>query len=495
MNSSMNLQKNKVDPRVLSSLVAANAAWPKSAQDQMLKMLDEIVNRNEHVQNIIGTNQSIPIKGGFALEEIASETFNLESILQNKTARALTDRDVNWPLGVNDPVSDMVIMDNGRILHSSQAKLFKTASDTAKAMREVRPDGSHHYQGADSFVGPSDQVNPLDGSRSISEELHRTALKNSKSRPHVANAAEHVEGRVSDTLQYDSIESRPFGRGETHDVARSNSDGSELRRSYQNDYMDKSTLHQMQNAAIGAAAISAVIAGTLSTAKYLKLVKEGKITQGEAIKGIIKTTAASAADSALKGAAAAGAVSVVTKLAAGTVAQQAMGSMLARGTIGGTAICAVDAIQCMVMVASGKMTLAQMETRVGKNVLQTAGAVIGSSVAVSIATSLGASAGLATILPGIAGALIVGVAVTLAIENGVEKPYREVLANTAALASAGKAMQECSEVMSYGQKAFVGFLVMDSNLDQATQNQFQRLDDLGHDMKRAIQLKRTKADV
>ena len=56
-------------------------------------------------------------------------------------------------------------------------------------------------------------------------------------------------------------------------------------------------------------------------------------------------------------------------------------------------------------------------------------------------------------------------------------------------------MQECSEVMAYGQKAFVGFLVMDSNLDQATQDQFQRLDDLGHDMKRAIQLKRTNRDV
>jgi len=49
--------------------------------------------------------------------------------------------------------------------------------------------------------------------------------------------------------------------------------------------------------------------------------------------------------------------------------------------------------------------------------------------------------------------------------------------------------------MAYGQKAFVGFLVMDSSLDQATHEQFQRLDNLGHDMKRAIQLKRTNKDV
>jgi len=491
----MKPEESKIASRVLSSLVAANAAWPKSAQDQMMKMVDEIVDRNEHIQNIIGTGQSIPIKSGFVLEEIPAETFNLESILQSKTARVLTDRDMSWPLGVNDPVSDMVIMDNGSILHSSQAKLYRTASDTAKAMREVRPDGSHHYRGADSFLGSSDQVNPVNGLRGISDELHRTALSNSKSRPHVANAAKYVKNRVSDKLQHDGIESRPLSRAEAHNVAKDNSDGHDLRRNYQNDYMNMSTLHQMQKAAVGAAAISAVIVGTLSTAKYLKLVKEGKITQGDAIKGIIKNTVASAADSALKAAVAAGAVSTVTKIAAGTVAQRAMSSMLARGAVGGAAICAVDAIQSIVMVAAGKMTPAQMETRVGKNLLQTTGAVIGSSVGVNIATSLGATAGLATILSGVAGALIVGVAVTLAIENGVEKTYREVLANTTAIASAGKAMQECAEVMAYGQKAFMGFLVMDSSLDQATQDQFQRLDDLGLDMKNAIQLKRTNTDV
>ena len=490
MNSSMKPEESKVDPRVLSSLVAANAAWPKSAQDQMLKMVDEIASRNRYIKQMVGTNQSIPIKAGFISEEIHAETFNLNAVLQNKTARALTARNSNSNLAQTDQIADGVIVDNGEVVKVYQDKYWATASDTAKKMRRLDPDGSHHYDGADGFVGPSDQVNPTDGSSSIADHLHRTKLRETGHRQNVADAAEYVGDRVSDRYQHDGVESRATSLPESRAIAKDNTKGRTLRQEYQDQFMQRSTLQQMGKAAAGAAAISAVIVGTLSTAKYLKLVKEGKITQGEAIKGIIKNTAASAADSALKGAAAAGAVSVVTKVAAGTVAQQAMGSMLARGTIGGTAICAVDAIQCMVMVAAGKMTLAQMETRVGKNVLQTAGAVIGSSVGVSIATSLGATAGLATVLPGVAGALIVGVAVTLAIENGVEKPYREVLANTTALVFAGEAMQECSEAMAYGQKAFIGFLIMDSDLDQATQDQFERLDDLGHDVKKAIQLKK-----
>jgi hypothetical protein len=485
MATSNHAKNDTVDSRVLSHLTAANAAWPEASHSQMMKMVEDIANRNEHIQHIVGNNQSIPVKGGFVLEEIQSETFNLGSILQNRTARALTDRDVNWPLGANHPVSDVVVMDNGQIVHSSQTKLYETAHKTANAMREVRTDGSQHYNGADSFIGPSDQVNPVDGSMSISDELRKTGLKNAETRPTVADAADYVDKRVTDHLESKGIEAQPVTRAEYHDVAKDNTDGQEFRRTYQDNFMDQSTLQQMQKAAVGAVAISAVIVGTLSTMQYLKLVKEGKITKGEAVKGIIKTTAAASADSALKAAAATGAVSVVTKLVPEIVAQQAVKGMLVRGGIAGVAICAVDAIECMVMVAAGKMTPAQMETRVGKNVLQTAGGVIGSSIGVSIAASLGATVGFAPVLAGIAGALVFGVAVTIAIENGIEKPYKEVMANTAALALTGEVMKDCSEAMAYGQKAFVGFLIMDT---QKTQEQFQLLDSLGDEMKKAIQL-------
>jgi len=82
--------------------------------------------------------------------------------------------------------------------------------------------------------------------------------------------------------------------------------------------------------------------------------------------------------------------------------------------------------------------------------------------------------------------MIVGVGVNFAIDNGIEKPYREVMANTEVIVSASKAMKQCSEVMEYGQKAFVGFLMVDAELDSETVKQFKSLDQLGEAMDNSI---------
>jgi len=487
MNSDDETDSDSIDARLIGSLTAANVAWPNAAQDQMLKMVEQIATRDKHVQGIIGTNWRIPDKAGLVFEEIHAETFNLESILQDKTARALTDRNQDWTLGKNHPSTDTVIVEGGKIVRTVQDKAFRTAEETAKAMRRLDPDGTHHYKGVDEFVGPSDQVHPTDGTQSIQDVLSETQKREAGSRPHVEEAAEYVSGRVTDRLEHDGIESRPTTLREARDVARDNPEGQEMRQGYQDTYMDKSTLQQMGKAAAGAAAISAIIAGTLSTAQYLKLVKAGKISQADAVIGIVKNTAVASADSALKAAAAAGAVSVVTRLAPQLVAQQAMKGMLVRSGVGGAAICAVDAIQCMVLVALGKMTPSQMETRVGKNIFQTGGAVFGSSIGVSVAASFGATVGLAPVLAGMAGALVAGLAVTIAIENGVEKPYREVIANTTALVAAGDAMRGFAGAMVYGQRMFAGFLVADVEMDHRTAKVLTEIDQLGDDMERAIQ--------
>jgi len=452
----------------------------------MADMVEEIACRNEHIQRIVGTRQAIPVKAGFVAEELHGETFNLEAMLQNRTARLLTDRDQGWPLGTNHPSSDAIVVDGEKVLQHSQFKFFKNADKTANAMREVRPDGSQRYQDVDSFVGPSDQVYPADGTQSIHDRLRATQQRETANRPHVADAAEFVEQRVSDRVEYDGIESRPTSSSDTNSVAKDTEQGREIRNDYQNDYMTNSTVQQMGNAAAGAAAISAVIVGTLSATQYLKLFKEGRISKQQAVMGIVKTTAAASADSAIKAAAATGAVSVATRLAPELVARNAFQGLLVKGSIAGGAICAVDLIECIVLVAAGKMTAAQMETRVGKNVMQVAGASFGSSVGVSVAATMGATAGLAPILAGIAGAMIVGVGVNFAIDNGIEKPYREVMANTEVIVSASKAMKQCSEVMEYGQKAFVGFLMVDAELDSETVKQFKSLDQLGEAMDNSI---------
>lgn len=390
----------------LSTLAAANAAWSDSASKQMGSLVEEFASRSEHIQRVVGTNQTIPVKGGFVAEEMHTETFNANAILQGKAVRALTDNDAAWRdhgLITNDPLADIVTVENGRVVDTSQVKYYQDSQHTANAMRETRG-GKPYYGEVDSLVGPSDQVNPADGSPSIADIADKSRLRNQDARPHVSEAAGNVADKVTDRVKSsDGVESRPTTLREASDVAKDGDSGKELRNGYQGDYQTASTLQQMQKAAAGGAAISAIISGTLNTAHYLRLVKEGKISKEEAIKCIIKNTAVASADSALKAAAAAGAVSTVTRISAESVAQQAVGGMLAARVVGGAAICAVDAIECMVLVAMGKMTPAQMETRVGKNMFQTGGAVWGSSIGISVVTSLGASAGIATILGGMAG--------------------------------------------------------------------------------------------
>lgn len=485
-NRNENNKEQPIDGSVLGRIAAANTFWPDSANRQMLAMVEEIAKSNNYIQDIIGTGQSIPIKGGFVAEQMHAETYNLQNILENKLARAITDRNPEWStygLKHNDPGTDIAVVDGVNVIHKAQVKYYQDSPNTANAMRETR-DGMPYYKDADSFIGPSDQVHPQDGSPSIADIAHKTRIKNEGTRPDVAEAAGLVENRITDRLNGTS---RPVSKDEAHEVAKNGHEGKEIRSDYQDEYMTKSTIHQMQRAAASAAGIAAIMAGTLNTIQYLRLVREGKITTSEAIVGIVKNTATTAADSALKAGVAAGAVSVATRLSAETVAAQAVSSMVGKSGIAGAAVCAVDLIECMVMVAAGKMTTAEMETRTGKNILQTTAAVWGSSVGISVVSSLGASAGLATFMAGTAGGMIAGIAISIAIENHVEKPYREIMMNTEMLTETAGVMCDTAEAIAMGQKAFVTFLSMDKEFDKVIADKFKQIDVTGQIMFDAIE--------
>ncbi len=309
-NESRSDERSFINGDMLATLTAANLAWPESARQQMMAMVDQIAKSNEHIQRIGSTDQSIPVKGGFAFEEMHTETYNLESILQGKMARAITDKYNEWPahgMKPNDPATDIAVVEDSRIIQRIQAKVYQNSQQTANSMRETR-DGIPYYEKADNFLGPSDQVNPSDGSPSIADCAHRTHLKNAETRPKVAEAAVRVEERLTGRLEHDHVKSRPVSKHEAREVAKDSREGKDLRSDYQGGYMTKSTIQQMQRAAASAAGIAAVIAGTINTVQYLRLVREGKITTGQAVQGIIKNTAVASADSALKAAAATGVV-------------------------------------------------------------------------------------------------------------------------------------------------------------------------------------------
>lgn len=477
-----------LDSELFATLISANAAWPESARQQMTAMIDQIVATDKNILSRISTGQSTAAKAGFVAEELHAETHNLDAILQRKAGRAFTDQSAEWQqtgLKGNDGLADLVVVEDGRVVHKAQSKYYQNAEKTANAMREAK-DGVSKYRDADSMIAPSDQVNPSEGEQSVADAAKRTRLKNAETRPDVADAAEHVEKKVTATLKSDSGESRPLTKKEAEAVAKDSAEGRKVRKTYQRRYKTASTVQKMSGAASSAAAISAIMSGTLNTIQYLRLVREGKIDRDVAVKGIVRNTATASADSALKAAAATGAVSVVTDLSAGTVAQQAFSGMAGTTVVAGGAICTVDAIECLVSVAAGKMAPAEMETRLGKDAMQLAVAGFGSQVGLGVAASLGATAGFAPFAAGLAGAMIAGTAITIAIDNHIEKPYQEVMANARALATASYVMKETAEAMAYGQQAFACFIEMDAALDAATTEQTKRIDRAGDAMRDAI---------
>lgn len=470
----------------LEQLGAVNAVFPEAARSQMTEMLDQIARSDANIRDIIGSGQSVPIKAGFVAEEMHAETFNLESILQRKSLRSLTDRYAEWKeLGLrgNDPTADVVVSDGSQIVHTSQVKYYETPEKTANALREFR-DGAPHYQNADSMVAPSDQISPPDGSPSIADHATRTEIKNAQTRPDVADAARQVREKASDHISVDGVKSRPVSKAESREVARDSEQGEAVRSEYQDGYMTQSTLQQMRRAAAAGAATTAIVVGTLNTMRYLSLVRQGKLEPGEAALQIVKCTALSSLDSAVKAAAATGAVSVVARHAPALLANQALGGLLAKNAIAGGVICGVDLVKCLVLVAAGKMTPAELETRTGKNVFTTGAGVTGSAIGMNLLA--GSSIAFAPVIGALAGGLIAGLAMQLAIENHIEKPYQELMQNTALLEASGQAMRKTAAAFVEGQRVFAAFVEREQELEQQFSGAVRRIDEAGDDMSRAI---------
>ena len=169
----------------------------------------------------------------------------------------------------------------------------------------------------------------------------------------------------------------------------------------------------------------------------------------------MKNTAIAAGDSALKAGTATAAVSLTARaipefFIRGSVLQ----SSLAAGAVAGAAVCAVDIAECLVLVAAGKMRWQEMETRTWKNIFQTGAGTIGAS----IGAALGAPAGpIGMLIGSLAGGMITSVAMTLAIENHIEKPFREIMNNTDALVQSENLLVNVTNYMERAEKVFGDF--------------------------------------
>jgi hypothetical protein len=450
--------------------------WPSQAAAEMGKMVEQCRVSDQILADIAAKGQAIPIKAGFAAETLHAETFNLDAILRESELRAFTDAHVNSPLARNDPSIDLVVMRGDQKVLGAQSKYFKTEGTTAAAFRETR-DGVHHYKDADAFIGPADQL------QGVKDTLRKTELKNQQTRPSVAEDARYVRARVTDRLDAEGVQSRPVTKKEAEIIARGDERGKGAHRRIQDDYMSASTLKQTVHAAGSAALITTVIAGSVNTLHCLDAVQKGTLSAPDAFHYILRNTSIAAVDSALKAGAATAAVSVAARKLPELFSGSMLQGTLAGGAIGGAAICAVDLVECLVLVAAGKMTMNELETRTGKNLFQTGAGVIGAS----IGATLGMPAGpVGALIGSLVGGMITSLAMTVAIDNHIEKPFRAVIENTETLARSQTLLRDSLGYLASAQASFAEFRIGLHLSERQFEQQMSRIDELGDEMRRAV---------
>lgn len=438
---------NNERKKVINQSISACPIWPTQAAEKIGQMIGEINQANTIMGKISATAQNSAIKGGFAAETFHAESFNLDAILKDKDVRAFTDEFAKTPLTRNHQTHDIVVMKDGEQVLGAQLKYFKDADATQKAFRSSK-DGIHHYESSDLFVGPSDQI------EGIKTSAQKAALKNQQTRPEVSRAAEKVRDNTAGQLDVEGAQSTLLSKSESEHLGAGTKTGKDLHESLQNGYQNKATIQQSIRAAGSAAVITAVTAGCINSFLYIKQVRNGEITSQQAVLRILQDTVIAAGDSALKAGAATASVAMAVRTFPGLFSGTAFQSSLATGAVAGAAICAVDAVQCIVLFAAGKMTLEELEARTGKNIFQTGAAVVGASVGASIG-ALGGPAG--ALVGSLMGGMITSLAMTIALDNHVEKNFRLTLAATEQTLRNGVAAHESLKYLHLSQEYYADF--------------------------------------
>lgn len=480
MNTEEKIEKKY--EKYFSQLGETNPVFTLQAKTEMANMVEQIARTNTNLEAISGTNQTTAVKAGFGAEELHAESYNLDAILNGSDARASTDKYPEWGdlgLKTNDTPDIVVAKKDGEIVHQSQSKYYRNSEKTANAMREIK-DGKIKYEDMDSLLGPSDQINPTDGSKSVAEEAHQTVLKESgpDGRKNVEEAAKIVEERATDKIEAEGNKSTPISKKEAEDAVK-NPKTSKKKVKIEKKYQDASTVKQMKNAAKGAATISAIMSGSYNVVHYCNLVKQGKISEKEAVYKILAETSASAADSAVKASVTTGIQSTIIRYSSKEVveklAEQSLKGMMRSNVVTIGVVSGIDAIKDLVRLGAGKITKEEFYERQGKGILNTGVGVTGGSVGFSVgsatAMSLGYSAGSTGLIVmgtvgGIAGGLIAGLAMQIAIENHIEKTYYDLLKNTNELKESLQVLQNASKSIFQGQLLFEEFLKEDRKLDE-----------------------------
>lgn len=241
----------------------------------------------------------------------------------------------------------------------------------------------------------------------------------------------------------------------------------------------------------GAAAMSAIIGGAANSLEYLGLVRTGKMNGKDAIIKIVGETVTSAADSALKAAGETGRKIIIEKYgseenALKAFAEQGIQTLLDNLPVeqGGKRI--LSEMLQLVDISAGKIKL--------DGALQNAPSLIVQSMpGVNAFANLAGSGALDLVkaqfpklarnLPKhpavLAAAIVAVVGGYIAIKNGIERPYRDLLRNTNTLREAIAELDKVSHNLFKGQLLFGKYLESDARMETQFQERMDAIDKSG----------------
>ncbi len=467
--------------RAMKDAISVNPAFSYQAKAQMAAMVEEIARSNENFATFLKWENSPERLGGFLAEEFHSTTFNMDSILKDRSFRAETGMDNNV-IDNNNTQVDIAVADVGNILKTAQSKFMGDAGTTAKSHSTLNKDTlAPKYGNADIALSPSDQTAAVRKSaldNAARHERQAEQLAQSGGSPEVirahkaqAEAYRQTAGKVSDTVKHEDVTSTPLSKSEANALGKGDLKKLDEVRS---DYQTRSTLQQMGKAAAGAAAMTAVVAGTVNSLRYLDLARQGKISSSEAVVKIVAETTAAAADSAVKASLITGANSTIIRVTSQTttqLAKQGLKTMMRANAVSVGVVCAVNAVKDLVLLARGEITEEMFYERQGKGFLNTGAGTMGASLGAAIMPAIGGAVVLPALVGGLVGGVVASVAMDFAIEAGVEAPYQDLVSNATLLNESARLLTEVSQQIFDAQVNFERFLLADAALDEAFRKQ------------------------
>lgn len=247
----------------------------------------------------------------------------------------------------------------------------------------------------------------------------------------------------------------------------------------------------------GAAAISALVNGSANIVACIAQLRNGGLSGKSALVKVIGETVASAADSAMKAAGSTGKQVIIEKYGSEEKAMQALAeqgfSLLCEKlpvSEGGKQL--LENLKNLVNLGAEKLSLDEC--------VRQAGSLITNATSASGLNSLtgeGAMALLKSKIPSVmkimpkhpamlAASIMVVVAKGIAIKNGIERPYQDLVRNTTTLKEAATELDRVSRNLLQGQVLFGKFLESDAEMETRLKSQMASVDKAGRNALDAI---------